>query len=417
VTDQERDLDLTAALSRLRTDVRRTVTQPAAAQLRHRADRRLRARRTATVLVAAALVGAALIGGGLIWSGAAPKRPPVPGVSPSPSAPSGTPSASPRPSRPVQARQTPQVPAIWSGVQWGTATITLPANRDCPSGPITFRTTPFKGTEAVIVGPATSWPRVTLEPSPVTYGDVTGDGRPEAFIEATCWFNEEDSGDGQGQLLAVRRDGSTLRAIAWVGPRGAIYSDRWFEGGLLYMDVKPRYGEWQYRLGAARAYRWNGTTFTEEKSAYPGIVPGDGATAPLIDLVAVADRTGCPAATLWFDASGSANAAGTAWDLFQPNAPDSLDHLADLNGAGQRLVLVAITCGRDGTETGTAFLAVLARVADGSYHALDALVAPPGTHVTGWTQADGVLTLRCFPPSGGTEQQVRYTWNGEYFQR
>ncbi|WP_327001634.1 hypothetical protein OHA72_41880 [Dactylosporangium sp. NBC_01737] len=413
MTDQEHDIDLSAALSRLRTDVRRTVAQPAAAQLRHRADRRLRIRRTATVLVAAGLVGAALVGGGLIWNGAAPKPPPVPGVSPSPSL-SGTPSASPRPSRSVPARQTPQVPAVWSGVQWATATITFPANRDCPSGPVTFRTQAFKGSDAAIIGP-TTWPRVTLQPDPVTYGDVTGDGRPEAFIHATCWLTEEDSGDGQGQLLAVRRDGTTLRAIAWVGPRGGLYDDRWVDAGRLYVDVKPHYTDWGYRLGAARAYRWTGQAFTEEDSGYPGMVPAVGATAPAVDLTPVAGLTGCPSATLRFDAEGRATSTGTTWDLFQPSGPDSEQHLADLSGDGRRLLLVSITCGRDAADPGHGFLAVLDGRADGSFVALDALQAPAGTHITGWQHTNGTLTLR-FAPTNGEEQERHYTWNGDYFQ-
>ncbi|MEV4511054.1 hypothetical protein AB0K00_19025 [Dactylosporangium sp. NPDC049525] len=416
MTDQEHDIDLSAALSRLRTDVRRTVAQPAAAQLRHRADRRLRARRTATVLVAAGLVGAALVGGGLIWSGAAPKHPPLPAASPSLSAaPSGAPSASARPSRSVPGRQTPQVPAIWSGVQWATATITLPTNRDCPSGQVTFRTEAFKGSAAAITGPTTSWPRVTLQPDPVTYGDVTGDARPEAFIHATCWLSEEDSGDGQGQLLAIRRDGTTLRAIAWVGPRGALYADRWVDAGRLYMDVKPHYVDWGYRLGAARAYRWTGQAFTEEDSGYPGMVPAAGTTAPAVDLGPVADRTGCPTTTLRFDADGRATTAGTTWDLLQPSGPDSEPHLADLSGNGHRLLLVAITCGRADKDPGHGFLAVLDRRADGSFIALDALQPPTGTSITGWRHANGTLTLRS-APTNGAEQELRYTWNGEYFQ-
>lgn len=419
MTDQDRnqdqDIDLSAALSRLRTDVRRTVAPPAATQLRDRADRRLRARRTATVLVAAGLVGAALIGGGLIWSGAAPKPPPVPAESATPT-PSGTPSAAPRPSKPVAARQTPQAPAAWAGVNWATATITFPAHPGCPSGPITLRTLQLFGSDA-IAGPV-SWPRVTISPESVVYGDLTGDGQAEAVLDAACLKSEEDSGDGQGQLLVLRRDGGTLRTVAWVGPRGSLFGDKWVAGGRLFTDVKPRYGEWEYQLGAARAYRWTGQAFTEvADSGYSGMVPRAGATAPAVDLTAIAALTGCPAAVLRFGDDGQATGAGTTWDVQQPTAPDYLQHLVDLDGDGRRRLLVAITCGRADTPPGRSFVAVLEPQTDGSFRAVDAVLPPAGMSLGGWMHRSGTLTLQFAPAGGGFVQELPYTWNGEYFQR
>jgi hypothetical protein len=407
------DVELSTALSRLRTDVRRTVAPPIAARLRERGERRLRTRRTATALVAAAVVAATLVGGGILWSGAAPKTPPVPGGSSKPTpTPSSAPSASARPSKPVQARQTPPVPANWAGVQWATATITFPAHQGCPSGPVTFRTAPFKGDDAATVGP-TTWPRMTLQADRVSYGDVTGDGQAEAFVLATCWQTEEDSGDGQGELLAVRRDGTTLRALGWAGPRGGLFSDHWVAGGLLVTDVKPIYVNWGYRLGAARAYRWNGQAFTEvADSGHPGVVPGAGGTGPAVDLTRVAGLTGCPAATVRFDANGSA----AGWDAMQPAGPDHLRHLVDLDGDGRRRLLVAITCGRDGTHPGRGFAAVLDPQTDGSFIAVDAVLPPAGMSLSGWTSEAGTLTLQFAPAGGGEVQEVRYSWNGEYFQ-
>lgn len=398
------DLDLSAALSRLRTDVRRTVAPPPASQVRHRADRRLRTRRTATVLVAAGLVGAALVGGGLIWRGAAPERPPLPGGTPS-----ETPSAAPRPSKPVPVRQTSQPPADWAGVNWASATITLPTHPGCPSGPVTLRTLKLFGHDAV-AGP-TAWPRVSITPESVVYGDLTADGQPEAVLAATCLQSEEDSGDGQGQLLVIRRDGGTLRAVAWVGPRGSLFGDTWIAAGRLVTDVKPVYGAWDYRLGAARAYRWTGQAFTEvADSGHPGMVPHAGATGPEVDLTAIAALTGCPAAVLRFDSDGRATGGGAAWDVQQPAAPDHLPHLVDLDGDGRRRLLVAITCGR-------AFVAVLEPRSGGSFHAVDAVLPPAGTSLTGWTHQSGTLTLQYASAGGGLVQELGYTWNGDYFQR
>ncbi|GAB3838647.1 hypothetical protein [Dactylosporangium cerinum] len=297
-------------------------------------------------------------------------------------------------------------------MQWRTATITFAAHQGCPSGPVTFRTAPFKGDDAATVGPST-YPRMTLEADRVSYGDVTGDGQAEAFVLATCWQTEEDSGDGQGELLAVRRDGTTLRALGWAGPRGALFSDHWVAGGLLVTDVKPVYVNWGYRLGAARAYRWNGQAFTEvAESGYPGMVPGDGATGPAVDLTRVAGLTGCPAATVRFDPGGRAG----GWDVMQPAGPDHLRHLVDLDGDGRRRLLIAVTCGRDDTHPGRSFAAVLDPQTDGSFIAVDAVLPPAGMSVSGWTAEAGTLTLQVAPAAGGTVQELRYTWNGEYFQ-
>ncbi|MEV0563611.1 sigma factor-like helix-turn-helix DNA-binding protein [Dactylosporangium sp. NPDC050588] len=61
---------------------------------------------------------------------------------------------------------------------------------------------------------------------------------------------------------------------------------------------------------------------------------------------------------------------------------------------------------------GAAFVAVLDRQTDGSFRAVDAVRPPAGTTVSDWSLANGVLTL-----ATASGQEIRYTWNGEYFQR
>ncbi|MDT5027297.1 MAG: hypothetical protein QOE61_3723 [Micromonosporaceae bacterium] len=416
MTDRENDIDLTAALSQLRTEVRRRVPQPPATQLRRRAEHRLRVRRTATALVAAVVVGAVLIGGGLNWGSAVP-NPPTPGGTGNPT-PTDSSSPRSRPSKPVPPRHTPQVQDAIGSTNWEQATITLPTHPGCPSGSVSFRKQQFKGGDAVI-GP-NSWPRMTFDAQSLVYGDLTGDGQPEAVLYASCWLTEQDSGDGQGQLLVVRREGGTLRGIGWVGPRGALFADRWVENGRLNLDVKPWHQNWGYLLGADQSYRWTGQEFTQvEDSSHPGLVPRVGGLAPVVDLGPVAGLTGCPAAALRFGADGRTTAAGTNWDLVQPSAPDDEQHLVDLNGDGKRWLLAAITCGRraDGSvpDIGTGFLAVIERRPDGSFRAIDAVRPPTGMFVAGWRYQAGSLTLE-FGRVNETPQDRRYTWNGEYFQ-
>ncbi|MEV4132930.1 hypothetical protein AB0J72_12285 [Dactylosporangium sp. NPDC049742] len=393
--------ELTYALSRLRADVGGSVAPPPGARLRQVAERRRRHRRIATGMVAAAVVGAILVSGGLIWRGGPSKTAPVPGVSPSPS-PTRTASADARPSKQVPARQgPPQTPAIWAGVDWASATITLPAHEGCPSGTVTLRKEAFImgfGMDR-IVGPVSSWPKISILPEPVMYGDLNGDGKPEAVLYADCKQTVEDSGDGEGQLLAVRRDGATLRALGWSGPRGELITEWWVDGGRIVMDAKPWHTDWGYRLGAARAYQWTGQSFTEVDSGLPGIVSA-------IDFAPVAGLIGCPAASIRFGDRRQVTSDGVTWDLTQPSAPDQLQHLADLDGEGHRRVLIAVSCG------GTAAVVLLDRLADGSFRAVDAIRPPEGTTVADWALTYGVLTVKT-----GSGQEIPYTWNGEYFQR
>jgi hypothetical protein len=409
VTGPEK-LDVGAALSQLGADVRRTVARPAASGLRRRAERQRLVRRATGAVAVAMVVGLVSVGTVTLARG---QSAPVPPTGPDPSVtaptPTGSPTPRPRPSRPVPDWSYQPVTDPIGSTLWVRATVTLPEQQGCPSGEVTLSGW-SGGAESA------TFPRVTVNPEDVRYGDLTGDGQPEAIIEAACWADAEASGEGEGQLLVVRRDGSRLVALGWVGPRGAVFVDRWVDDGLLHVDARPWQQDWGHRLGATLAYRWTGTAFAEAGGA-PGLVPTPGGVGPAIDLRRAAGWIGCPAAVLNFDAAGAAQAAGTSWDLTQPDSSEEIPHPIDLTGRGARATLALVTCGRTASSpagSGRGAVVLLVARPDGSYEAVDAL-PPPDGEITGWRWNYGTLYLR-HAAAGTEDREVYFEWNGEYFQ-
>ena len=390
MTDNER---IGANLAGMGAEVRHAVTPPPAGAVRRRAERQQRVRRTGTaVLAAAAVLGIAVGAISVVRNSASP--PPPPGVTRTP-APSPSPSVKPTPKPWPNQRINDPI----ARTDWRDATITLPAREGCPSGRVRFR--PKES-----VGQSSGLPRAMIGGNAdVVYGDLTGDGRPEAIMWGQCQQYEEDSGDGADHLLAVTRDGNQLRALDWVGLRGSLFPDFWVEDGVLYTDIRPWHAGWHYTLGSARAYRWTGGAFTEaDASRYRGLAPN----VP-VDLTPLSGRTGCPTPVLSFDENGRATVDGVTLDLEQPLAPDSSSHLVDLDGDGVRRVLGTITCERGGANAyGTSTLVVLERRGDG-WVALDAIRLPDQTPLINWTYTRGVLSLDL---NGSTRT---YIWDGERF--
>ncbi|MCW6006055.1 hypothetical protein K1W54_15920 [Micromonospora sp. CPCC 205371] len=386
MTDDKR---IGANLAEMGAEVRRGAGQPPAAAIRLRAEHQQRAWRTATAVLAAAAVLAVAIGAiSVVRDSAAPQPAP---------ATTETPSPKPWPEQTV----TDPIAAT----DWTKAIIMLPRHDDCPSGRVRF-------TSGGDSARSSGWPQAWLEITSVRYGDVTGDGRPEAILSAGCKQDEEDSGDGQGQLLVVARDGNELRALGWVGPRGSLYPEYWVEDGVVFADVHPWHDGWPYTLGAAQAYRWTGSAFAAaDASRYVGL-----ARDVPVDLTPVAGRTGCPTPVLRFGPDGRASADGTTFDLEQPQMPDGLPHLVDLEGDGERRLLVAITCGRraDG-GLGTSAVVVLEH-SSGGFVALDAIRPPDGSSLALWEYSRGELRIGIAPEAGGPITYLRYAWNGERFE-
>jgi hypothetical protein len=396
----------------LRGSVRTELSPAAPGAVRVPGNPRRRVRRTSTALIAAAATLVVVIGGAnLVRGTGSPPMPPadIPSSSASPT-PAGP---SPRTSRSVAPWPAPLDDPI-AEVDWARATVQMPVHHGCPAGRYEFHA----GDERVA---ARDYPRAISDPDRIAYGDLTGDGRPEAVLSVSCFADPEDSGDGQGQLLIVTRRSDRLVGLAWVGPRGGLYPEFWVSDGQLLADVHPWHTGWGYRLGQVKGWRWDGASpvSLDTDARYRPLI-GDAAVTlgPQIDLRGVAGAMACPATALRFDREGFAQGAGARWDLEQPASPDDLPHWVDLQGDGRRHLVVAVGCNwaADGPDASTRAVVVLERTGDG-YRALDALAAPQGMTQAGWGYNRGVLTLHVAPAAGGNMIDVPYTWNGSYFQR
>lgn len=399
--------DVGRALAALREEVRRQAAPATALAVRRLAERRRYTRRAGSALAAAAAVAAVVAGGLSVVRG-------QPQTAPEPADPTVTAPATPTPSPLGFTPTPPRTDPAFRGVGWVTAKIELPAHPGCPRGQVRLRGEDQAGQFASGVA---NGDRITVDVSRIAYGDLTGDGVAEAVLVANCQAAAQDSADGAGQLLVIRRsqDGS-LHGLGWAGPRGALFADWWIKGGRLYTDVKPWPENWGYSLGAARGYRWQGETFAEvdATSEFPGLVPVGARAGAAADLGPVIDQLACAggdvpdrsAPVLRLDALGRGAAAGTTWDATQPLAPDSLPHLVDLAGDGHRRLLIALSCG----PAGPVNIVLLDRVGAG-YRAV--AVAPAGARsgVGEWRYADGVLTVSA--RDGSTERTFR--WDGRAF--
>jgi hypothetical protein len=413
--------DLAGALHELRGEIRDVVPVPEADSLRARASHQLRVRRAATAVVAAAAVVAVALGGNtLLRPTAGPPAPPVdsprPSVvpSPEPSRPPVTPSP-----RPVPVTPEPLDDPI-TEVDWRNATITLPPKDGCPDGPVSFIAVSDIFPNAL--GPADGFPKIMLSATNAAYGDLTGDGRAEAVVEASCATSEEglNNGDG-GQLLVVaREDDGTLVGLDWVGPSGAAYLSYWIIGGRLLIDADPGpVGAADYfpRVpGLALAYQWDGNGFAgwEPAAEYPPIVPlQPGQTGPPVRLRAVAGGLRCQDAELrmWRSASGSGGAQTGDGSLYSVPAMPGQQYLFDLDNTGDRLLVTALTCVTANRATRYG-LAVFERAGEG-WQGISVLVSPDGHEPGAWRAEGEEVIVDWQEPHGGDEARpVSYRWNG-----
>jgi hypothetical protein len=408
VTEPTRDLG--RAFAGLSQEVRERTVPPPAAGLRKRAEHQVRVRRTTTALVAAAAVAAIAVGGASVLRDTAIPVPPQP-------ADSGTPT--PRLSAPPSAL--PSEPDPITEVSWPSARIEVPATKGCPSGRLQFRADP--GRNGAAYAPA-KYPRLYIDPRRVAYGDLTGDGQAEAVMGALCLDSDEDSGDGRDQLVVVQGDGSDLRVIDWVGPRGAVFTGFWVEGGRLIVEAVTIYdNSVPTRLGQTLAYRWTPKGFVDAPSDYPALLDTGRTKPPQIDLRRVAKRTRCPEAVLRFNRDGHAETADALWDI-SPGVPTPLPHVVDLDGTGHRWVLVPVTCTPLGANPSRGkefraanFLGVLERVTPEEFLAVDAIPTPAGHQIMNWTYDDGKLAVDTAAGNGDALQTSVYHWRNGHFTR
>lgn len=394
-----------SAFHRLRDAVRDRVPIPPADGLRSRAAARLRTRRLTTAGLAVAAV-IALAGGGSvlvppITDTSLPVRPGSPGT---PTPTSTTPAPSPRPApRPA----TPPDDPI-ATVDWSRATIAFPPEPGCPDGSVSF--TPVSDTDPNGIGPSGAYPAIALDATRVAYGDLTGDGRLEAVLEAACFISEEGRSSGHGSQLVVvsRQEDGQLAALVRVGPPGAIFLSWWVADGRLLIEADPWVAAAEDQFvpvpGLALAYRWDGTGFGDWQPAaeYPPIMPPAGEPGPPVRPRAVAAALGCPDLPVRFQPAEpgtqgdtpvrrSTAAAGDASYALGHVAGSAQPYLFDLDRTGTRLLVTALRCTRaDGTRTDG--LAVLEPAGEG-WRGISAVVSPGGEIPVSWRMEQDRLVV------------------------
>ncbi len=230
--------------------------------------------RTRVALAAAAVLavsgGAAAIAAGL--DRGPDRNPPVTVPSPAPpsvtttapptsAAPSNSPPSSPSSPSPAGTTQrTSRAPSPVSvrGVDWENATIRITPSREdeCLTGRVRF----VDG----IGGTSGDQPHIAISAAysggAATFGDLTGDGRAEAVVWASCLAGLGDE-DSSGQLLVVTgRSGELVGS--WVGPVGVVVEDVAIAGGRLTISVMEKYADPE--VPEERTYRWNGTRYVEQ---------------------------------------------------------------------------------------------------------------------------------------------------------
>jgi hypothetical protein len=403
----EREYDVAGALRGLRRAVRETVPTPPAAALRERAEYRSRVRHVGTALAAAAVVAAVVIGATTVARTNATPFPPG-ATTPVPSGPPG-----PRPDRPVPPwPDAPDDPI--TQVDWANETITVPPRAACPSGQVRLRG-----------GESAGFPKLELLlglPRPPVYGDLTGDGRPEAVIEAVCGGTEEEDHTSSQLIVFSRAAGGEQTTLGWVGPVGwGILYGFWIQNDQLFVEPEPMpYGT--VPVGTVQAYVWTGGG-PRQVAGRPGVMSAQG-DGPPIDLGPadgyVARSLGCPGGVVAIRVSDSGSTVTAGDAIYQFDQPQTSPHVLDLAGDGHWYVLVRVVCvdaGSGGVGVRGQGVLVLDRTSVGGWRAVDLVPVPLDRELTGWTFHRGRLTLqRFFRVDGTAAFDETWAWNGMYFQ-
>jgi hypothetical protein len=410
----ERELaeQTSAVLHGLRGAVPERVSPPPAATLRAAAERTTRVRR-ATVLAAAGAAALTLVVS--IW--AVPRSLVTPEPAGSPSAtdrrPTSPPPAVPLPAA-SDAPHLPDDPIMHVDPQ--NMTLTLAPNPDapCPSGRLTVKDArAHQGDLALYVANAPF----------AAYGDLTGDGRPEAVTGAACSRGSAPDGDTNQLLVLSRRSDGTLTGT-WAGEVAHFpgadmygeYTDYWVIDGVIYTQLKRNAN--QYLPEPLRAYRWTGSAFVAvPQTRFPALLPGGGVAAAPVRLGPLAGALGCPDGEVRFGADLTARLGGTRYDLNRPH-PDGPGYLPVESSwvtlSGRLVLVVRVNCTRaDGTRAAAVGVIAADR---GGLTAIDAIpVDVKPADPWGFNVYDGgnSLAITVHDLTNRTE----YRWDGTHYVR
>jgi hypothetical protein len=315
-------------------------------------------------------------------------------------------------------------------VDWTTATLVLPRNTavPCPTGRRQLRPSyemRWKVKLGEASGPAKAGDldvgRRTFQVlnTPVAFGDLTGDGKPEALLHVRCTeFPSGGMGEEEGaQLLAVTmRDDYSLVGLGYVGQVHAQYpsyriADGQVVAALRYAVInKHRRGYTRYDVAHVRKYSWNGKSFSQVAGRTAPLVLSpakDGVSSPVqLPAILRGSAVVCPAATVRFS-FGEATSGGYTYSLEGRNVAQ----IVDIDGDGDEELLVTVRCSGNGYDGKSVYL--VGQGPDG-FITRDVPLANDGTYTVLEAALSGT-TLRLQVTLNGIARTVTMRWGGKRF--
>jgi hypothetical protein len=235
---------------------------------------------------------------------------------------------------------------------WTRAVIDLPApgGDGCPTGRTVLQPKTYARFGTIGEAPATG-DALTFQvlASSKVFGDLTGDGNPEAVLHVRCTQSPDGNymvDEGAKLLVVQYTDDGSVRGLGYIGPQHAQFPRYWIADGKLHVQTryqqvsKTRWSYSRFDVGFERTFAWAGDTFRQVSGRATPLVfePENGTVSAPIQLADIrdGDKTVCGKETLTLR-SRSASVSSNTYTV-EPYA------VVDLDGDGNDEVLATVRC-------------------------------------------------------------------------
>lgn len=312
-------------------------------------------------------------------------------------------------------------------VDWRRTVIDLPKDSDmrCPTGRQHMRPVESGGGLVSFAwAPAgdRSDNRLILNAREIAYGDLTGDGEPEAILNILCSDLPAialQNGLRGGQLLVVTmRADHSLVGLGYAGQPYAEYPSFRAENQKLvaqvwYEGINPNgHSTAVYAPAHSRTYQWDGSRFaqTAGRTSPLMVQASERSVGSPVQLATILrdGATVCPGRTVRFEEHG----LETDGDRFRVTSnirPTDLDH------DGNQELLAQLQCTINGATQDSLYLF---GQGEDKFVVLDVPVANGGQYVIqdGWQVKGKTLTVNVTLRATGETETHTMTWNGTKFE-
>lgn len=311
-------------------------------------------------------------------------------------------------------------------VRWQQAVIDLPKNSDmpCPTGRQHMR--PVNGGGALA---SFAWApagdrrqKLILNSREIAYGDLTGDGEPEAVLNILCSdlpATALRNGLGGGQLLVVTmRADHSLTGLGYAGQPYAEYPSFRVENQKLlaqvwYARTHPNGASHAvYAPAHSRTYQWDGARFaqTAGRTSPLLLMPmGQSVGSPVQLATIVRDGAPvCPGRIVQFGEHGL-QTDGAVYRVTSNIRPTDLDQ------DGNQELLAQVQCTSNGGTFDSLYL--FGQGVD-KFVVLDVPIANGGQYVIhdGWQVKGNALIVNVTLRATGDTGAYRIIWDGKKFE-